>query len=84
VESVALAASVTIAVVSLTRCLHRRHWQPWTWFGAGLVAIAIGRVALEDLAWIETPLVVAGALCIATAHVVNRRLCCAVGTGRRA
>lgn len=77
VEPVALVASVALAAVSLTGgCLHSRQWQPWLYLGAGVGAIAFGRFAVEDVAWLETVSVVTGALLLATAHLVNRRLCC--------
>jgi hypothetical protein len=80
-ESVLLLASGAIAVVSLLGgCRHHRQWRPWLLVGAGLAAIAVGRLVIEaDVwgAWGETTLVVAGALLIASAHVANWRLCCA-------
>lgn len=56
------------------RRLHRR-WLPLTLFGAG-VALWMGARLLASEGW-ELLFVLGGAASVATAHLVNRRLCLA-------
>jgi hypothetical protein len=44
-------------------------------FAAGLCLIVAARVLLEEGSRLEIPSVVVGALLIAAAHLVNRRMC---------
>jgi hypothetical protein len=77
-ESLILVATPVLAIVSLAGgCRHHRQWQPWLWFGGGLTAIASGRFLLHDPVWLETLMVVTGAMLIAGAHIANWRSCCA-------
>lgn len=78
-EAILIGASCLLAIVSLTGgCRHHGQWRPFAVVAAGFTSIAIGRTLLDEPAWAERVAVVAGALCIASAHLVNWRLCCAM------
>jgi hypothetical protein len=78
VESMLLLTSVIVAMVSLAGgCRHHRQWRPWLFLFGGLALISVGRLLLDEVRWFETGIVTTGALLIATAHLVNSRLCCA-------
>lgn len=76
-EWLLIAASFIIGVASLAPSYVRHHRRalPLAIFAAGAVLIIVGRVMFEESVRLETSLVVCGALTIAFAHFVNRRLC---------
>jgi hypothetical protein len=81
IETGLLLATGAVAVVSLLGgCRHHRQWRPWLLVGGGLGSIAAGRLLVEGSPWAETGLVVAGALLLVAARLVNWRLCCAPKT----
>jgi hypothetical protein len=61
----------------LLMCLSFQEVRPWLFLFGGLALISVGRLRFEEVRWFETGLVTTGALLIATAHLVNWRLCCA-------
>lgn len=76
-ESLILGATLLLAVASLAGgCRHHRRMTPLLMVAAGFGSIACGRLLLEDLRWAEASTVVAGALLIGGAHMINWRLCC--------
>jgi hypothetical protein len=78
IESMLLLTSVIVAMASLAGgCRHHRQRRPWLFLFGGLALISVGRLRFEEVRWFETGLVTTGALLIATAHLVNWRLCCA-------
>jgi hypothetical protein len=80
-ETTLLAATVTLAAVVLVRGWHaHRRLEPIGLFAVALALIGSGRFFVPES--IETPMVVAGSVAIALAHLVNARLCpaCAVCT----
>jgi hypothetical protein len=77
-ESVVLLTSVATAIASLTGgCRHHRQWRPWGFLLGGLSLIGAGRLLVEEVPWLEIAFVMSGALLLATAHLINWRLCCA-------
>lgn len=81
-EWVMICLSLSIGAVSLLPSFARRHrqWRPLLMFALGASLMLAVRLWLEEDSRWETPVVVVGALLIATAHWVNLRLCraCAV------
>ena len=80
---IALAGlSIGVGILSLIPSYARKHrqWRPLLLFisGAGLI-IAV-KLLTEEGSRLEAPAMVLGALLIACAHIINRRLCrsCAV------
>jgi MerC mercury resistance protein len=52
-----------------------RHWRPLLLFAFGSSLIIIVRLLAEEGSRLESPVMAIGALLIACAHMVNRRLC---------
>jgi hypothetical protein len=52
-----------------------RHWRPLLIFASGAGLIIAVRLLAEEGSSLEAPAMVAGALLIACAHLINRRLC---------
>jgi hypothetical protein len=73
-ETTMLAAAAVIAVVSLTSgCCHHRQWRPIALMLLGFGLVAFGKWWAPE-GWREVS-VVAGAVTIASAHLVNLRAC---------
>jgi uncharacterized membrane protein (UPF0136 family) len=77
VEWALLGLSVGLGAVSLLPGYFSRHRRvrAVALFAAGLCLIVAARVLLEEGSRLEIPSVVVGALLIAAAHLVNRRMC---------
>jgi hypothetical protein len=69
---VGLLLGVSSLVPSFTRG-HRRL-PPLAFFAVGMIALLVARLVLDGHAQLETPVAVAGALLMAIAHVVNRKI----------
>lgn len=69
--------SLGIGILSLTPSHARKHrkWRPLLLFAFGASLIIAVRLSAEEGSRLEAPTVALGALLIAFAHVVNRRLC---------
>ncbi|MCP9496933.1 MAG: MerC domain-containing protein [Pyrinomonadaceae bacterium MAG19_C2-C3] len=72
---VAVAALVGMASLLPTYFRHHGRATPLLIFAAGLTLIFVGKTLFEERATLEAASVVAGALTVAIAHFVNRRLC---------
>ena len=73
-EITLLSAAATLAAVVLVWGWHaHRRLESLGLFAAALMLVGAGRFLVPETA--ETPMVVAGGLSIALAHVVNARLC---------
>lgn len=76
-ETLLIVASAVLAVASMAGgCRHHRQWRPFAIVAIGFALIVIGRTVFEEGAWLERAAVIGGALCIASAHLLNWRLCC--------
>jgi hypothetical protein len=74
-EATLLAGAAVIAVVSLTSgCCHHRQWQPIALMLLGFGLVAFGKWWAPE-GQPEVVSVVAGAVTIASAHLVNLRAC---------
>ena len=69
--------SVLLGLLSLLPSYFRHHQRlrPAIIFTTGICLILIARLLLEEGSRIETPVVVVGALMVATAHIINLKLC---------
>jgi hypothetical protein len=69
--------SLGVGILSLIPSYARRHrqWRPLLLFAFGAGLIIVVRWLVEEGSRPETPATALGALLIAFAHVVNRRLC---------
>lgn len=80
-----VAVSITVGLMSLLPSYLRRHRQtkPLAIFAGGLCLILVARLGFESDPLVEIPIVVIGALLVATSHLLNRRLCqaCVVCAG---
>jgi MerC mercury resistance protein len=76
-EWAVVGISIGVGALSLLPSYIRHHRQtmPLTLFAVGLSLILVGRMLFEGTSGIEMPVVVAGALFIASAHAINHRLC---------
>jgi hypothetical protein len=54
---------------------HHKRRRPLIYFVAGICLIIIARLLLEEDFRLETPVVVTGGLLVATAHLINLKLC---------
>jgi uncharacterized membrane protein len=76
--------AVAVGIFSMVPAYIGRHRRsgPLILFGSGLCVIVIARIWLEERLVFETPVVIVGAVLIATSHLLNLRLCqsCAVCT----
>jgi MerC mercury resistance protein len=72
-----VGVSIAVGVLSLLPSYLRRHRQfrPLAIFSLGLCLILIARLILDGSLALEIPIVVVGAMCVAIAHLLNRRLC---------
>lgn len=78
-ETLLVASAAVIALVSLAGgCRHHGRLGPLALVAIGFSLILSGRLWAVDAEWLESALVVAGALAVATAHLVNWRMCCRV------
>ena len=77
VEYVFIAASIVIAAVSLLPAYFRRHGKIRTLllFVTGIVFIIFSDILFEENFSGKILFVAVGAVCITSAHFVNRRLC---------
>ena len=77
-ESILLGTAAVVAALSLWGgCRHHTQVRPVLFLLSGFALIVVGRTYLADITWAERVAVVSGAVCIASAHLVNWRLCCA-------
>jgi len=69
--------SLGVGSLSLIPSYARKHrqWRPLLLFAFGASLIVVVRLCIEDGSRLEAPAMVIGALLIACAHQVNRRLC---------
>jgi MerC mercury resistance protein len=72
-----IGLSLGIGSLSLPPSYARKHrqWRPLLLFAFGAILILAVRLSEEEGSRLETPAMVIGALSIACAHLVNRRLC---------
>lgn len=72
-----VGAAIAIGLLSLVPSYLQRHGRarPLVIFVGGVAAILLARSFFEESSSFEIPLVVTGAILIATAHVLNGRLC---------
>ena len=72
-----IIAAIGLGAVSLLPSYVRQHKQtrPLLLFATGAGALLAARLYLEEKSHLELPTVLIGALLIACAHLVNRRLC---------
>jgi len=83
-EAVLITAAAAVAVFSMGGgCRHHRQVRTVLLTVAGFAAILLGRTFAAEHSWPETAAVVSGAMAIASAHLVNLRLCCAVEPGHK-
>jgi len=77
VEYVFIAASIVIASVSLLPAYFRQHGKIRTLllFTTGIVFIIFSDILFEENLLGKIVFVIVGALCITSAHFINRRLC---------
>ncbi len=77
VEYVFIAASIVIASISLLPSYFRQHGKIRTLllFSTGIVFIIFSDILFEENLSGKISFVAAGALCITSAHFINRRLC---------
>jgi uncharacterized membrane protein YfcA len=71
---VGLSLCVGIWSLLLSYARKHRHWRPLLIFAFGASLIIAVRLLAEEGSRLEAPAMVAGALLIACAHMVNRRL----------
>jgi hypothetical protein len=57
-------------------CRHHGRPAPLSMVAGGFVLILTGRLWLTSSAFLETILVTSGALAVASAHLINWRMCC--------
>jgi len=82
-EAVLITTAAGVAVLSMAGgCRHHRQIRPVLLTVAGFASILLGRTLAAEHSWPETIAVVTGAMAIASAHLVNWRLCCAAGPGQ--
>jgi hypothetical protein len=69
--------SIGVGSLSLIPSYARKHrrWRPLLLFAFGAILIIAVRLLAEDGSRLEAPAMTLGALLIAFAHTVNRRLC---------
>jgi hypothetical protein len=69
--------SIGIGILNLIPSYARKHkqWRPLSLFAFGAALIFAVKLFAEEGSRLEAPAMVLGALLIACAHVVNRRLC---------
>lgn len=77
VEWAVIGIAALVGAASLLPTYFRHHGcaTPLLIFAAGLTLIFVGKTLFEERATLEAASVVAGALAVAVAHFVNRRLC---------
>lgn len=76
-EWVLIGLSLSVGALSLLPSYLIKHnqWRPLLLFTFGASLIVAVRLYIEEGSRFEAPAMVAGALLIACAHMVNRRLC---------
>jgi ABC-type Fe3+-siderophore transport system permease subunit len=76
-ESLLVGLSMGIGILSLGPSYARKHrqWRPLLLFISGACLIIAVKLLTEDGSRLEAPAMVLGALMIACAHIINRRLC---------
>jgi ABC-type Fe3+-siderophore transport system permease subunit len=76
-EMVLAGLSIGIGILNLIPSYARKHrqWRPLLIFISGASLIIAVKLLTEKGSRLETPTMMLGALLIACAHVVNRRLC---------
>jgi MerC mercury resistance protein len=76
-EVMLISLSIGIGISSLIPSYARKHrqWRPLLLFAFGAVLIFAIKLFAEEGSHLVTPAMVLGALLIACAHLVNRRLC---------
>jgi hypothetical protein len=76
-EWLLVGLSLGIGSLSLLPSYARKHrqWRPLLLFAFGASLIVVVRLCIEEGSRLEAPAMVIGALLIACAHLVNRRLC---------
>ena len=76
-EWILVCASSAVGVTSLLPSYLRQHRRasPSATFAGGMALIVAGRVLFEARAGVEAASVVSGAVLVASAHFLNRRLC---------
>jgi len=76
-EWMLISVTIVVGAASLvpSNLQHHRRAKPLVLFACGVGCVLVGRLLFEDNAVVETLAVFAGALLIAVAHSVNRRLC---------
>jgi MerC mercury resistance protein len=76
-EMVLAGLSIGIGIFNLIPSYARKHrqWRPLLIFISGASLIIAVKLLTEKGSRLETPTMMLGALLIACAHVVNRRLC---------
>jgi hypothetical protein len=81
-EIMLIGLSIGIGISSLIPSYARKHrqWRPLLLFTFGAVLILAVKLLAEEGSRLEAPAMVLGALLIACAHMINRRLCrsCAI------
>jgi hypothetical protein len=76
-ELALIGLSLSVGGLSLLPSYARKHrqWRPLLLFAFGASLIVAVRLCMEEGSRLEAPAMVIGALLIACAHLVNRRLC---------
>lgn len=76
-EWLLVGLSLGIGCLSLPPSYARKHrqWRPLLLFAFGAGLIIAVRLSAEEGSRLEAPTMVIGALLIASAHLINRRLC---------
>jgi uncharacterized membrane protein YfcA len=76
-EIMLVGLSIGIGISSLISSYARKHrqWRPLLLFAFGAVLIIAVKLFAEEGSHLEAPTMVLGALLIACAHMINRRLC---------
>jgi hypothetical protein len=76
-ELALVGLSIGVGSLSLIPSYARkhRHWRPLLLFAFGASLIIIVRLFAEEGSRLEAPVMALGALLIACAHMINRRLC---------
>ncbi len=78
-ELLLLLSAAAVGVISLIGgCRHHRHARPLLVMAGGFALVLMARLGFEEGTTIEIATTVAGAALVASAHLVNARLCCLV------
>jgi hypothetical protein len=74
-EKIILTMSAVLGLLSLVPSYNRyhKHPKPLTYFAAGIVLIGLSRLEVHEV-W-EISMTSVGATLVASAHIINRRLC---------